>query len=152
MATKKLSPDLHTEILVQSARGGTNRAIAEWLLAEHGVKISHQAVGRFLKETHVERGEVATEVTRAHLAPKITADLDRLEEIRAEAERRADIQENDEVWCKLAKVEADIIDRKLKFSGADEASERPAPRIEIVYAPSRPDGDAAASGVRSAPA
>lgn len=45
----KLSPSVLREILARRARGESNRQLAAWVAKEHGVKISHQAIGKLVQ-------------------------------------------------------------------------------------------------------
>ncbi len=118
MATK-ITPVFEREILRRSAEGLSTRQLAAWLFETHAVKVTHQAIGLLLKRTQESRADAAKSVVREAMVRHLVPDLDRLEEIRKEAAKRAGVQTDDEVWVKLAKVEADVIDRKLKASGAD---------------------------------
>lgn len=84
MSQKKISPAIEKEILAKATEGATNRAIAEWLRGRHGLKISHQSVGKLLKQTRQARGEVAKAVVRDVLVKTVVGDLARLtrEQIR----------------------------------------------------------------------
>lgn len=121
MAATVITPDLEKDIIEQSAEPrASQRSIAAWLLANRGVTIAHQIVGRILRETHAARADATRAHIREHVAPHVIGDLDRLEEIRREAARRMRVQEDDEIWCKLSKVETEILNQKLKASGLDE--------------------------------
>lgn len=72
----KISPDLEQLVLVKAGEGLSVRAIAAWLLEEHGVKIAHQAVARRLARVREQRADVTQAVVREKLAGHVTADLD----------------------------------------------------------------------------
>lgn len=121
-----ISPNLEKEVLRLAAEGMSTRAISAWLDETHGVQASHVAVARLLAKTSETRADVAAAVTREALRPHVVSDLDRLEEIRAEAaERRARALAHDDCshldYVRLAQLEADLLDRKLKLAGANQA-------------------------------
>lgn len=72
---KKISANLEKEILKRSAHGDSGPQIVAWLLAEHGIKISRQAITDLLKKTRVERSEVAKAVVKDELTGQVTSDL-----------------------------------------------------------------------------
>lgn len=76
---RKITPALEKEILAQAAEGNSARTIAAWLLAERGLKITHQAVGQLLRHTRQTRAEVAKVVVREQLAKTVLSDLERLD-------------------------------------------------------------------------
>ena len=125
---RKITPDLEREILAHAAQGMSTRAIAEWCGRERGVKIAHASIADLLAKTRETRGEVAAAVTREALRPHVTSDLDRLEEIRAEAaarrKRALDLDDCSHLdYVRLAQLEADLLDRKLKLAGANAAAD-----------------------------
>lgn len=86
-AGRKITPNLEKEILAKAADGGSTRAIAAWLLAEHGVKVTHQAVAHLLRQTRQTRAEVAKVVVREQLSKSVISDLGRLEREQRRMER-----------------------------------------------------------------
>lgn len=128
---RKISPALEREVLKKSVAGQSTREIAAWLDAEHGVKVTHQTVANLLRQTQETRADVAKSVVREALVGQLVPDLERLEQIRQEAARRAAKQDDDEVWIKLSKLEAEVIDRKLKASGADAPDESPTAGVRV---------------------
>lgn len=126
MAERKITPDAERDITAKAAEGWTTRRIAAWLKEAHGISVSHEAVAKLLRQTRETRADVAAAVTREALRPHVVSDLDRLEEIRAEAaERRARALALDDCshldYVRLAQLEADLLDRKLKLAGANQA-------------------------------
>jgi hypothetical protein len=75
---RKITPNLEREIMAKAADGESPQAIAAWLEKERGVKISRQAVFNRLKQTRVERAEVAKVVTREKLSKSVGSDLEGL--------------------------------------------------------------------------
>ena len=109
-----------------AGQGVTTRDMAKWCLDTHGITVSHAAIAKMLRQTRETRADVAAAVTREALAPHIVSDLDRMEEIREEmAERRANdpcIDHRDAAV--LARLEVEILEKKLKFSGATTEHDR----------------------------
>lgn len=125
MAGRVISPDLEREVLAHAAAGWSTRRIAEWCKTERGVEASHNAVARLLAKTSETRGAVAAAVTREALRPHIVDDLTRLGEIREEvAERRRRAAEREDMthteFARLAQLEAELCEKRLKFAGATE--------------------------------
>jgi hypothetical protein len=75
---KGIPPNLAPRVLELAGEGRTTRQIAEALLTDHGIKVSHVAVARLLKATREERAGVAKTVVREKLAATIAPDLDAL--------------------------------------------------------------------------
>lgn len=126
---RKISPELEREILAHAAQGLTTRAISDWCERERGVRVAHTTIGSLIAKTRETRADVAAAVTREALRPHVVSDLDRLEEIRAEAAaRRARAIDLDDCshldYVRLAQLEADLLDRKLKLAGANKDEER----------------------------
>lgn len=117
---RKITPNLEKDVLAKAAEGMTTRAIAAWLNEAHGVKVTHVRVAALLKATRETRADVAASVTREALRPHVTSDLERLDEIRKEvAERRAKAGDCSHLdFVRLAQLETDIIERRLKLAGA----------------------------------
>lgn len=129
MSGRAISPDLEREVLAHAAAGWSTRRIAEWCKTDRGTDVSHHTVARLLAKTSETRADVAAAVTREALRPHVVSDLDRLEEIRAEAAaRRARALDHDDCshldYVRLAQLEADLLDRKLKLAGANKDDER----------------------------
>lgn len=107
-----------------AAEGSTSDAIAAYFTA-HGTRISGQAIRLRLARTREERGAVAASVTREHLRPVVLSDLDRLDRIRRQVAKKAREVSPDLVmtreWTALKRLEADLVDKKLHYAGADDA-------------------------------
>jgi hypothetical protein len=114
-------PDrLHRWLLERAADGKTTREIADLLGSEHGIETTYTSVSRLLVKLREQRAEVTRAVIAEKVGRHVTADLDRLDKLREEAERRGKAETDNEVWVKLAEEERKIIDMKLKRSGGDE--------------------------------
>lgn len=84
---RKLTPALEREILAKATSGDSSRTIAAWLLAERGVTYSRQGVEKLLKQTRVDRAEVAKLVVREQLGPCVVSDLDILKREQERVEK-----------------------------------------------------------------
>lgn len=147
MATRKISPELEKELLKRSAEGHTTRALSAWVLAEKGIKISHQAIGNLLRQTRRERSEVTKAVVREQLTKTVTADVDVLGEtqdelrrvkalllaralrdleaervIVSEGETKEASVESVEQFRKVCDTLTKVTNTKMHFAGADEPS------------------------------
>ena len=128
MFNRAISPDLEREVLAHAASGWSSRKIAEWCKTERNTEVSHNTVARLVAKTSETRAAVAAAVTREALRPHVVSDLDRLEEIRAEAaarrKRALDLDDCSHLdYVRLAQLEADLLDRKLKLAGANAAAD-----------------------------
>lgn len=74
-APNSIPPNLEPELLKKAGEGLALRAIAAWLLAEHGVKTSHVTVQRVLARIARERAPIAQAVVREELSTTLTSDL-----------------------------------------------------------------------------
>ena len=72
----KISQEMHTEIVARAAGGETSRATAAWLLATHGIKVSHVAIGNIIRKHRDERGTVARHIAATKVEKTLVADLD----------------------------------------------------------------------------
>lgn len=113
----KIPPKYEPDLLRLAADGKSIAEIAAWLDAQ-GVTTSASGVKRLLKRLRAERAEVSRAVTVEHLGRTVISDLDHLEKIRAEAAERAADCLDDKDWVGLKKLEVQILDRKLHYSGA----------------------------------
>ncbi len=111
---------LHGWVLTQGADGKTTREIAEALGREHGIATHFTSVSRLLARLRAQRSEVTKAVIAERVGRHVTADLDRLDRLREEAQRRGEAETDNEVWVKLAEEERKIIDMKIKRAGGDE--------------------------------
>lgn len=76
-------PEIHHEAVLRlSAEGKSQRAIAQWLEAEHGVKVDHVSVGRLIRSIKSERREATEAVIADRVAKSATSDLDILENLQ----------------------------------------------------------------------
>lgn len=123
-APKKIPPALHPEILAKAGGGATAQQIADWLEADHGIKVTRRAVAHHLKQTQSERSEITRAVAREKLAPTVTSDLDELEaikqrlhEVEREARQRPELMGH---RLRALELQAKVTDRKLHYSGAGE--------------------------------
>lgn len=154
MSTRKITPDLERKILAESAKGNSSRAIAAWLLKEHGVTVTHQYVGKLLHQTRLERADVTKAVVQATLLPLVAGDVKVLgdqqarldadivgfrERVQRAIEREKELEKNperlpaaarmtDEASRTLLRAEdllTKVTDRKLHYSGADGGEDDP---------------------------
>lgn len=134
----KISPDLEREILKKAAAGATTREISSWCAEVHKVSVTFGAIAKMLRKTRETRTDVAAAITREALRPHVVSDLERLEEIRREAaERRKDAIKGKGCahldYVRLAQLEVEIIDKKLKLAGAGAGED--GPRGGVVLLP-----------------
>lgn len=78
---RKIPPNLEPMIHAKASAGASTRAIAEWL-GTQGLKISHVAVGRFLRETEAVRSHAVAAMVKEVLLPEIKTDLEHLVELQ----------------------------------------------------------------------
>lgn len=124
-APKKIPPTLHPEILAKAGGGATAQQIADWLEADHGIKVTRRAVAHHLKQTQAERAEITRAVAREKLAPTVTSDLDELARLRDEAEKIKVMALSGEEPAlghalRAIEIQSLITDKRLKYSGAGE--------------------------------
>jgi len=116
---RKITPVIEKEILRKAADGESSRAIAAWLLASRGLKITHQAIAKVLRGTRQERGEVAKAVVRERLTKTVVSDLDGLD-----AERECAMRERERLGKVAARLhkEAIALFDSLESVDADQKS------------------------------
>jgi len=121
-----LPATLESEVLAKAAENMSVRQISAWLETAHATKVSAATISRFLAKRRTERADVAKTVVREQLGKTLNADLDRLEQIRAELQAQA---QDPEIslggYVKLVELEVKVIDRKLHYSGAGEPDTDP---------------------------
>lgn len=108
------------DLLRLSVDGLSSRKIVDWLRDQHGVKTNRDSVAKYIKKIRTERAETSKMVAREKLSTIVVSDLDRLEEICREAERRAKTEKKNSIWVKLGKLEFDIRVKRLELSGASQ--------------------------------
>ena len=119
MATR-IPSEFHEAIFQKSAAGEGTRKISAWLLSEHGVKFSHEAVAALLRKDAGARADAAKQMARAKLATAIPTDLDRLERLARQGLRLCKRVEHDpDAWPKVANATRAILAEKLNRSGVD---------------------------------
>ena len=99
----KIPEALRPEVLAKAGNGEGSEAIAAWLLAEHGLKITGRSVRSFLAARREERAEVTKSVIAEKLGKTVFADLDAVDGILARA--RADEEEAGKVDDALLELE-----------------------------------------------
>lgn len=86
----KLTAELEKQVLAKAAQGETAQTIADWLKADHGIEISRQAIVKRLRQTRIERAEVARVVTREVLGKSVTSDLELFQKKLEQANKLCD--------------------------------------------------------------
>jgi hypothetical protein len=152
-----IPPNLEGEILKKFGESWSSRRISEWLKTEHAVTASHNAVAKFLAKHREERADVAKAIVREKLGQTVTSDIDELEaarkrarEIEAEAMVGEVVMRNGkpvmvdgkplripdhELALKAIKLETDILDKKLHYSGAGEPDAAATQSLGVVVLP-----------------
>lgn len=101
----------------------TNREIAQ-KLTEEGTKISHVAIGNYLRETRKERAEATKAIVQEQIAKTVPEDLTMLERLRDEQAKLVfdpALKKSDpDLWLKATRELRATIESRLKYSGADE--------------------------------
>lgn len=134
MAFPKAGLEAHaTEILGLSAEGKGCRDIAKVMRDKHGLKVSHETVQRFITKRRMERADVSKAVVREALAPGLTADAERLDEIARDSMKlcRAALKQSLDgdnllsleaaaLYPKLATAAIKATEAKLKAAGLDQ--------------------------------
>lgn len=132
----KISPKLEKEVLRLAAEGQSSREIAAWLLKERGVNVSHNAVAKRLRQTRVERAEVAKAVVREKLGKSVIGDLERLEREQRRVER---------ISKRLARLAVKTIDKLEQALGGDERLDPDSLQAAVATAESMRQGALQAS-------
>jgi len=114
---------LEDAVLAKAGENWSVRRISDWLETDHGVSTSPATVARLIAKYRAERAATAKQVAREQLSRGLTSDLDRLEQIRAECERRASCCSDDKDWGRLIDLEVKVIDRKLHYAGVGPDTE-----------------------------
>ncbi len=126
-------PPVHEKaVLEQAGLGRSQREIAAWLKAEHGVGVTHVTVGKLLKRIRAELGETTRTVAVNELAPQVVGDIAALNGV---LERARTIEEaaapdpkahgkakkgNPAVQLKSLELQRKVLHTKLHFAGAGE--------------------------------
>lgn len=118
---KSAVPEKYHCLVRQWASEGKSAREISAQLGTIGVKASHTAVLRLLRESKAERAEVAKAVVREELSTTLTADIRRLERLVKKTIARIRKNPDNDAYCKLAEQTRKLIETKLKYSGADEA-------------------------------
>lgn len=120
---RKITPDMEPMVHAKATSGASTRAIAEWL-GTQGIKISHVAVGKFLRDTEAVRSHAVSAMVREVLLPEIRTDLEHLVELqRVMREHRIKAMAADEGidhldLTRLTRTECLILMTKFRLSGA----------------------------------
>lgn len=124
----KIPPEREADILAKAGEGWPHHQIAAWLLSEHQVEVSRQAISKLLARVQGERSQVAKAIVREHLARTLTPDLDLLDEQTANVRELAKslferAKKNSKRVPRYLRVVEQIrrnVHTKLHFSGADQ--------------------------------
>ena len=100
----------------------TNAQITEILTRDHGLKISWRAVENYTARLRAERGRQTRAAVQAAIAPTVTTDIATLDTaIRKLREWFADESLRRSERLLVVRELRQVIDTKLKYSGADPA-------------------------------
>lgn len=119
----RIPSDLTEFILAKAGAGLSTREISKALLDEKGLKVSHAAVGRRLREIRDERKPIAQAVIAEKLGKTVTTDLDELDAVRSRLktyEVTAAEKKELDVAIRAARAQAHVIATKLHFAGAGD--------------------------------
>lgn len=107
---KSIPPNLEDEILKKIGENWSPQKIADWLGTEHQVETSRAAVQRLVQRRAKERAPITQAVVQEQLAPKVTADLDAVDQLMAaEVHIQARVGDLDKQIAKLESwMSADI--------------------------------------------
>jgi hypothetical protein len=143
-----IPPNLEGAILGKFGENWSSRRISAWLLTEHGVTASHNAVAKFLAKHRSERADIAKERVREKLSESLTSDLDELDQVRKRARALETWAAGDKktkrpreplVELKALDLQAKVLDRKLHYSGAGEADDKAPTVVGVVVLPAESD-------------
>jgi len=112
--------ELHGFVLAKAGSGKGSVDIARALQTEHGLKVSAKTVERLLRRIRKVRAEVTKAVVREALAPGLTRDIQRLEQLVRKTMRRIPGAADDFAYCKLVEQVRKLVETKLHYSGADQ--------------------------------
>lgn len=131
---RRIPPERIPEILTRSAKGETGDQIAAWL-ATVGVKVSGRSIRKRLEATRTERADAAKVAVRSQLVPLVTSDLDELDQARKRAQAIEDATKDPELKLKALKIQAEILDKKLHYSGADSPDSAASATVGVLILP-----------------
>jgi hypothetical protein len=143
---------LRDEVLKRAALGQSSRSIAAWLQGQ-GVTGDHSKVARFIKAERGERSELTKAIVTEHIARTLPGALDRraagtlrvADRLQVEIDEYKGALTGDDYTSlldslvKVSKVAREIIDTKLKYSGAGEQDTSKAPRPVFMLPPESDD-------------
>lgn len=104
------------------AEGLTQQQIVAWLKAEHGVETTQPSVSRYVRDILEERRDIAQAVVREKLAGSLTTDLERIESMLEQAEKRMAEATSDGDFARLVTASRGLLDLKTKLSGAQQGA------------------------------
>lgn len=116
----RVPPELHDSILARAVRGDSPQKIADWLLAEHQVKVSRQAIAKIVKRRTSDTAATAALAESEHVREHMPNWLDQLATIRstnrallidAQAAYR---EKRSEANAKLVKWFTDMVERSAE--------------------------------------
>jgi hypothetical protein len=139
-----IPPRFEAAILEEAGKGRSNRDIAAWLKAEHGVSTSHVTVGNLLRRIRSELSETTRAVAVNEIAPQVVGHIAGLNEVIEQAKKVAAAAAPDPKAKGKAKkgnlaivLKALDLRRKahvdvLRVSGADASNEKAETLAELM--------------------
>ena len=143
----KIPPELHDIILGEAAAGRTQRDIAKLIKSQHGISVTHVAIGNLIRTHRAGRAEIARAALVDYAATKLPVDLahadsqyDRLSRLLdvaiGEAEKELSTFAVERVY-KLSKVVRDATEERRKALGLNQDS----PQITTLFELLSDEGD-----------
>lgn len=120
MRPLSIPAELHGFVLQKAGSGKGSAEIAKALQTEHGLTVSPKTVERLLRRIRKSRAEVTKAVVREALAPGLSRDIQRLEQLVRKTLKRLGGAADDLAYCKLVEQVRKLIDTKLHYAGADQ--------------------------------
>jgi len=117
----KLTLDLQKKVLELSI-SHSSYAIARILAQEHNLKISPQAIRKFLQSARRERAETTRAIVQEQIARTVPRDLELLERLRETLAAKVfeGGEPDPERWYKAVRELRQTIEARLEVSGAKE--------------------------------